>query len=523
MITSSPPAAADDSPRATRRAAALALPARVLPTRPLPGWAPDAAAAAAVGGVALALYARTLLPGIGYSGDTAKWQFLGAVGGTPHPTGYPLYLAIDKAWVSLFRLGSLAWRVNLLSALFGAATVAALVLLLRTLGARRSVAAATAATFAATVTFWSQAVVAEVYTLHLLLLTTVTLCLARWRAGASDRWLRAGLAVLALSFGNHLGTALALPGVAWLLWSDRRRAFTARNVAWAVGAAAVGAAQYGYLLWMADVGRYAEQPVEGLSGVLDMVTGGRFRDAMFTFGPRELVDDRLPMFARLAWREVSLLALPAAYGAWRALRSRGPQRDVAVHLLALAAAATLYALEFDAEDVFVFFLPLWLVTAVFLGLGAEAVAEWAGARLWGAGGRWRRAVAVAVLVAVPVGMAATNYGRADRSDDVADAGRIERLVEAAGTDAVLVTDNYADSEYVWYYLLGEDMGRERRLSLANQIAPDTVAAYLRGGSLRGIARPGLPVYTATPHQAQELRALGLTVTPVAADVWRVAA
>ena len=108
----------------------------------------DAAIAAGLGAAALALYASTLLPGVGYSGDTAKWQFLGRVGGTPHATGYPLYLALDKLWVNTFRVGELAWRVNLLSAIFGAATVAVLFLLLRQLGTRRWIAAATVATFA---------------------------------------------------------------------------------------------------------------------------------------------------------------------------------------------------------------------------------------------------------------------------------------------------------------------------------------------------------------------------------------
>ena len=49
----------------------------------------DALVALGVGGFALTVYAVTLLPGTGYSGDTAKWQMLGVVGGVPHATGYP--------------------------------------------------------------------------------------------------------------------------------------------------------------------------------------------------------------------------------------------------------------------------------------------------------------------------------------------------------------------------------------------------------------------------------------------------
>ena len=484
-----------------------------------PARHPDRWAAVGVAVLALVLYVRSLLPGIGYSGDTAKWQFLGAVGGTPHPTGYPLYLALNKAWVTLVPWGSLAWRANLLSAVCGAAAVGLLVLLLRALDVRLAVAAATAATFAASLTFWSQAVVAEVYTLHLLLLTAVTLCLARWRAGGGDVWLRVAIALVALSFGNHLGTVLAVPGLAWVAWTDPRRVLTARNAAFTVVAAVAGAAQYGYLLWMGRVGGYHEQSVRDWGDVLDMVTGGRFRDDMFAFGLRALVVDRLPMLARLAWGEQAVLLALSAAGVVVALRGR--HRPVAVHLLILGTLATVYALGFGVDDVFVFFLPAWLVLAVFLGVGADALAARVAPHL--PAGAPGRALAVLALVGVPMAMGLVNYGRASQRGATAVADRMERLVEAAGSDALIVTDNYADSEYVWYHLLGEGLADERDLALGNQVAPSTVVAFVRDGRgrLTRVATPGTPVFTATENQAEDLAAAGLVPVEVAADVWLV--
>ena len=57
-------------------------------------------------------------------------------------------------------------------------------------------------------------------------------------------------------------------------------------------------------------------------------------------------------------------------------------------------------------------------------------------------------------------------------------------------DALLVTDNYRDSEFVWYYLLGEGLGDERRLRLGNMVAPGRVRRYLDGSALPGIAPAG---------------------------------
>jgi hypothetical protein len=485
-----------------------------------PAAVTDRGIAVALGAASLAVYVRSLLPGVGYSGDTAKWQFLGEVGGTPHPTGYPLYLLLNRAWVHAFPVGELAWRVNLLSAVLGAATVAALFLLLRTLDVRRAAAAATAATFAVTVTFWSQAVVAEVYTLHLLFLTTVTLCLARWLDGepdgGSNRWLLAGLGLYALSFGNHLGSVLALPGVAWLVWRGRDRALRLRNVAWVALFAAVGAAQYAYLLRMTDVGAYVEQPVHTVGDIVGLVTGGHFRQHMFAFGPGELAGDRLPMFGRLLRSELSVLLVPAAYGLVRA--ARGPHRAVTVHLLLLGVLAASYALNFDVVDVFVFFLPCYLVLAVFLAIGLDGAV----AKVEGRGWTW---AAAAALAAIPLATGAVNYPRASLRGEVGDAHRIERAIDAAGTDAVLITDNYADSEYLWYYLLGEDLGDERDLKLANQLKPREVEAFFdrHRGPLARVARAGTPIYTATTHQAWALAYEGLTVTQVADNVWRIEA
>lgn len=54
-----------------------------------------------------AAYLATLLPGIGYSGDTIKFQYLGHVLGIPNAPGYPLYLMLNHV-MSLLPFGSLA-------------------------------------------------------------------------------------------------------------------------------------------------------------------------------------------------------------------------------------------------------------------------------------------------------------------------------------------------------------------------------------------------------------------------------
>ncbi|HEV7759961.1 MAG TPA: DUF2723 domain-containing protein [Acidimicrobiales bacterium] len=478
-----------------------------------------------------AVYLRSLLPGVGYSGDTAKFQLLGVVGGVPHATGYPLYVFLDQAFHHLVPWGTSAWRANLLSAVFGAAAIAVLYRLLRTLDVRAWVAAATALTFAFTTTFWSQAVVAEVYTLHILLTVSVAAGLARWRLGASNAWLLGGLGLYALSFGHHLTTGLALPAVAWIVLSDRRRALTRGNVAFVAGAVVVGAAQYLYLLYMDRVGGYVEYPVENLGDIVTYVTGGPFKDAMFAFTPHQLVHDRLPEVWRFLREEYLVLLAPVAYGLVRALRRPLPaQRAIAVYLVLLGLASAFYAMNFDVLDVLVFFLPFFLVLAVFLGLGLEGIV--AGVQRHAATrGATAGVVAAAVVVAVaaiPVVTGLVDHPRSSQRGNVADAARIERAIDAAGHHAVFVTDNYQDSEFLWYHVLGEGLGRRRDLVVSNQLTTDEVVTYFEGGDSRlttdaaTLADPGIPrVLTATRNQARALRQAGLHVVPVARGVWEI--
>ena len=61
--------------------------------------------------------------------DSAELIVVSAVLGIPHPTGYPVYTWIGHLF-TLLPVGSVAYRVNLMSAFFGAVTTALLYLLI---------------------------------------------------------------------------------------------------------------------------------------------------------------------------------------------------------------------------------------------------------------------------------------------------------------------------------------------------------------------------------------------------------
>ncbi len=129
----------------------------------------------------LALYMRTLAPSVAaLYDDSLEFPLVAHRLAIAHPTGYPLYTLLARL-VSLGRGSDVAWSVNLLSALAAAVTVAMVYLVARTLAPRRRLPAlAGALALAVSPVFWSQAVVAEVYTLNAAFVAALLWLALRW-------------------------------------------------------------------------------------------------------------------------------------------------------------------------------------------------------------------------------------------------------------------------------------------------------------------------------------------------------
>src|SRR5262249_29358795 len=136
---------------------------------------------------ALWVYVMTLSPTVAWRNfgeDSGDLLVASATLGIPHPTGYPLYVLLGRV-AGFLPLGTLAFRINLVSALAGAASVFFLACLTFELAAASSgvggwLASATAALlYAFSLGAWSQSSVAEVYTLNAAFFGAILWALAR--------------------------------------------------------------------------------------------------------------------------------------------------------------------------------------------------------------------------------------------------------------------------------------------------------------------------------------------------------
>src|SRR5262245_23670915 len=313
--------------------------------------------ATAIAVLAGALYVATLAPGLMW-GDDAELQRFGAVGGTRVDAHvHPLWLWAARL-VARLPIGALPWRVNLTSAIFGALTVGLVFALAERITRRREAATLAALAFAVSHTFWLHAVQAEVYTVYttMLALTLLALVHARERGAAPLHALTGFLAGVTLL--SHMLIVTALPGLAVGVWAGTPRAHRVRALAALALGGLAGAAVF---VAVAGLNPFIH-PVYGKGGSFSMLDVPRIVDlvraAAFTLYQYPLA---LP-FAIYGLIEMSREAAPLAWS---------------LGLVALGDFA--FTLCFGVPDQYVFYLPAYLVLALFVARGVAALPE-----------RWRR-------------------------------------------------------------------------------------------------------------------------------------
>jgi hypothetical protein len=173
------------------------------------------------------LYIGTLAPTVLPYGapdtlDSPMLQTEVSVLGVGHPTGYPTYMMLTHLFTYL-PFGDLAYRVNLASAIYGGAAVLLVYLAGLRLARRAVAAAAGAVAFGLSGAFWSQTVIAEVYTFEALLVALVILVLLVWRDRRDGRYLLLSAFLVGLSLTHHLTSVLLVPAaLAFVFLTDRR-------------------------------------------------------------------------------------------------------------------------------------------------------------------------------------------------------------------------------------------------------------------------------------------------------------
>jgi hypothetical protein len=370
----------------------------------------------ALAAIVFALYLRTLGAHVGKA-DTFEFQVIAPALGVAHPTGYPLYVLAGHLF-SLLPIGSMAFRVNLTSAVFATAAVVPVYLLIARLGGRRLVALIAALAFAVSSVVWSQAVVAEAYALNALIAGSIIALIVNLLSESAPPSTAASPArasqivpmlslLLGLGIAHHLTAVLLLPacGLAILIARPRLRI---RAILLALGLFLAGLAFWLYipLRWPALHGGAPMTPAE----FFDWISGARFGGALALGAWSD--PGRWSIVARLLLDAFGLAGAALALIGVIGLAMRN-SRAALITLVAFAAY-TLYGVVYVVPDISVFLIPAYLIMAVWIGVGVAFCLDALTARMGAPARQWTYALALAAFVLMPVGLLAQNFGRVDQ-------------------------------------------------------------------------------------------------------------
>lgn len=416
----------------------------------------------------LAVYVRTLCPTV-YWEDAGELITVSHVLGIAHPPGHPLYSIIGHLF-TLIPLGTIAARVNFLSALFGA-LAAALVYpcvlhLVREGNDNPAIchcAGAMASLFAAFgTTVWDQSVVAETSTLHAFFFMTLVLIFLSMERTSDDALFSRKLFffsfVYGLSLTNHVAGVFLIPAFAlWALVRIRARLLSFRKISVSIVFFLAGLSVYLYLPI-----RSSQNPVidwgnpETLSNFWWVVSAGQFQGNVFSV-PSAAEMMRIT-FQRIAGIQADFTNVGVCFvllGIWAAFRQR---KDFL--LFAAVVIGTLFAVTLNPSFISAYFIPALLLLAAFLGLGADSLAN----IILGFGQASMRRVVVAavccVIMVSPVLPLVRHYPLNDRSHYYLARDYGMRILDALPPRTAFFTIDLNAIFTMWYLMYCEGMRKD---------------------------------------------------------------
>ncbi|MEZ4675436.1 MAG: DUF2723 domain-containing protein [Caldilineaceae bacterium] len=346
-------------------------------------WLPYLSMAGAAG-FAFLLYFATAAPGLTWAhhgADGGELLAAALTNGVPHPPGYPLYMMLLQGWLWLGAVlwpgGDPAWLGSLFSitcaALSSGVTVRVAAHFLYGVKRRWLWALITGIAWTTAPLPWSQALITEVYALHMLLVALLGWALFVKRK--SPYWL---VVALMLGTSHHLTFILLLPAVLYYLWFVRAQSMQER---WQyVGYLALGGL-LGLLFFIRTPLAAASalpSPVnwgypDNWEGFWWLVSGAAYRGYLFG-APSSTLLMRIAAWASTLTNQltpVGLALMLIGLSHWD--RQESHLRNFSLLWL---TPISIYAINYYTRDSEIYLLPVVWLAMLWFGVGLATLQEW---------------------------------------------------------------------------------------------------------------------------------------------------
>ena len=421
------------------------------------------------------LYTGTLAPTVLPYGapdtlDSPMLQTEVSVLGVGHPTGYPTYMMLTHLFTYL-PIGDPAYRVNLASAVYGVAAVLLMYLAGLRLARRAVAAAAGSLAFGLSGAFWSQALIAEVYTFEALLVALVIFVLLVWRDRRDGRYVLLCSFLVGLSLTHHLTSILLIPAALAFVFLTDGRVFSRTGLMLkGVGLFLLGLLPLLYL----PIRALMHAPLNEADPstpwrFLLLVTGGSFLAESLEKGrncsPSSLAlsdaSTKAGVFGEhlLGQFPVILVVVGVLAAFYLLFTDRATAALLGVLLFGCFVQAAVY-LQLGIEDFYVFLIPAFLSFGLCISAGLGALLRVVERlEISSTARRILLVVLSALVLVVPILGVRDAYAAYDRSGDYGGRRAIETVAGKAEKGATVLHHRSP----LWYMVLVEERRRDLTL------------------------------------------------------------
>jgi 4-amino-4-deoxy-L-arabinose transferase-like glycosyltransferase len=341
--------------------------------------------------VSLIAYIATLSPGL-LPADSGEFQLVAPTLGIAHPPGYALYTLVGKLF-TLIPVGTLAYRLNLMSAVLAAATLTLVNRTTRQLTSSAVAGLVSAVALAGATTFWAQATTANIRMATAFFVALLLWLLVRFGAARRDRDLVVAAFMAGLGLTHHGSLVfVVLPAALYVLWVEPTVVRNGRLLVRCAAAFALALLVLAYFPIRGAAGAPLNPGgLTTLDGFLNHVLARGFRGDILAFTGRQALLDRLAVLVNIltiqfGWPLVALAAIgllfPLLQSPISNLQSFGQAQDRSLipnkPWLLLAAIFTLTAgaaITYRAPQTVEYLMPAYVALVVLMGVGVAGVAR----------------------------------------------------------------------------------------------------------------------------------------------------
>jgi len=413
--------------------------------------------------LAIVGYAVTICPTV-YVGDSGELSAAAYFLGVPHSPGYPLYCLLGWLFARAPIPGDVAFNLNVMSAVFAVGTVLVLYLIIYHFTRTPYLSFSISLAYAFSPIFWSQAVVAEVYSLNTFLTALALYFLCRWIEKRADRWLYMASFTMGLAVTNHQLSLLLLPTGIYMLWLFGKGLKKPVRFWITLGLLYVlGLLVYLYLPIRAAVDPPLnwgdpDNPVDLFSTIFTPAGAQTARGSRlehFIYALYLWLAQFSPAIVTGGGRYLIPIPIIWAFGIWgiyKGLSTEWRMARVFILFMLLNVAAILLVSRPTGQEMMivgVYYLPTFLVFAVFMATG---IREWLQQFVLAFGERRRPillGLLILVLVLIPEYQFYQNRPAVDRSNDYYARDYGTALLTSCPPKTILLV-NWDDIFTLWY-------------------------------------------------------------------------